>query len=312
MLQIHHQSSFHIDELPAMQIGWQIDFTQLGPAKQKSSVNLLQTTNLDVCHFQFNAPFDQRLHAQPGYYSFGLPDPDVTGTSVLERVVTPGTIIVFPHNDEAYGASPAGFTGYGIHIRAKYLEAIAEIVFKKPLRSMIRATGVYALTEIEFNLLRWELGKWWRLSATATTENASPLVHREEALVIAVLNGLRHSNEIGKSQYRKSDRALRLVLDYVNAVPTQDISAVELCTIADCSQRWLEQCFKKRFGVTPKSYVKYLRLARLRRDLLHSSHPKNQTVSGIASHYGFWHMGQLAADYRKLYGELPSVTMKRS
>jgi AraC-like DNA-binding protein len=312
MLETTNQKSFHIEELSALQFGWSIDFTQLGPAKLESAVKLVQSTNLGVCHFQFNSGFDQRLHAQPGYYSFGLPDPDVAGPSVLERVVAPGSIIVFPHDHEAYGASLAGFKGYGIHIKAAYLEAVAETVFKKSLRSMLQTAGVYALTEVQFCILRWELDKWWQLSATAAPAGALSLVHREEALAIAVLNGLSHSIETDESQCRKSNRALRLVLDYVNAAPSEEISAVELCKLADCSQRWLEQCFKKRFGVTPKAYVKYLRLARLRQDLLQSSRAENKTVIDLASAYGFWHMGQLAADYRKVYGELPSATLKGS
>ena len=72
---------------------------------------------------------------------------------------------------------------------------------------------------------------------------------------------------------------------------------------------WLEQSFKIRFEVTPKAYVKCLRLARLRRDLQYPPCGELQTIIELASVYGFWHMGQLAADYRKVYGELPSDTM---
>ena len=32
-------------------------------------------------------------------------------------------------------------------------------------------------------------------------------------------------------------------------------------------------------------------------------------VAEVASRWGFWHMGQLAADYRQLFGELPSETL---
>jgi hypothetical protein len=28
--------------------------------------------------------------------------------------------------------------------------------------------------------------------------------------------------------------------------------------------------------------------------------------------HGFWHMGQFAADYRAIYGELPSKTLRRN
>jgi AraC family ethanolamine operon transcriptional activator len=102
------------------------------------------------------------------------------------------------------------------------------------------------------------------------------------------------------------------VLDYVHGEPTEEITAVDMCTLADCSQSWLEHSFKKRFGVTPKKYVKYLRLSRLRENLLNPEEAEGQTVIELASDFGFWHMGQLAADYRKVYGELPSDTLKRN
>ena len=181
-----------------------------------------------------------------------------------------------------------------------------------PLRLLVPAAGIYALTEVQFHHLRWELYEWRQMAARDGPEGALNLTaHRQEALAIAVLNGLSHSINTGKTHHKKSDRAIRLVLDYVNSAPSEEITAVELCTLADCSQRWLEQSFKMRFGVTPKAYVKYLRLARLRRDLQHPPCGERQTIIELASVYGFWHMGQLAADYRKVYGELPSDTMKR-
>ena len=36
------------------------------------------------------------------------------------------------------------------------------------------------------------------------------------------------------------------------------------------------------------------------------------TVAEVAGRWGFWHMGQMAADYRKLFDELPSQTLRGS
>lgn len=204
------------------------------------------------------------------------------------------------------------FNGYGIQIGAHYFEAIAETIFQMPLQLLVPASGVYALTGVQFRHLRWELQKWQQMAASKKPISESTLANHQEAMAIALLSGLSHSVKADKTQHLKSDRSIKLVLDYVNDSPSEDITAVELCTLADCSQRWLEQSFKARFGVTPKAYVKYLRLARLRQDLLSSSHDEKQTVFDIASAYGFWHMGQLAADYRKVYGELPSATLESS
>ena len=37
-----------------------------------------------------------------------------------------------------------------------------------------------------------------------------------------------------------------------------------------------------------------------------------RTVSEIARQHGFWHMGQFSADYKKIFTELPSKTLKAS
>jgi AraC family ethanolamine operon transcriptional activator len=37
----------------------------------------------------------------------------------------------------------------------------------------------------------------------------------------------------------------------------------------------------------------------------------NPKTADIANLVGFWHMGQFAKDYRKLFAELPSETIKK-
>ena len=63
--------------------------------------------------------------------------------------------------------------------------------------------------------------------------------------------------------------------------------------------------------MTPKSYLAGQRLFGVHRELWRSA-PSKALVSNVAENWGYWHMGQFAADYRKLFGELPSSTLKRS
>jgi AraC family ethanolamine operon transcriptional activator len=37
-----------------------------------------------------------------------------------------------------------------------------------------------------------------------------------------------------------------------------------------------------------------------------------ESIIELAGIHGFWHMGQFAADYRRIYGELPSATLDRN
>ncbi len=63
--------------------------------------------------------------------------------------------------------------------------------------------------------------------------------------------------------------------------------------------------------MTPKAYIKGHRLFKVHRELRRSA-PDKTRVSDVANLWGFWHMGQFASDYRKLFRELPSETLKRS
>ena len=100
-------------------------------------------------------------------------------------------------------------------------------------------------------------------------------------------------------------------LEVIHGSDLENISALELCQQAGCSQRTLEKCFSKRFGVTPKKYVKCLRLAQVHQELRNFDTSGYDSIIELAGIHGFWHMGQFAADYRRIYGELPSNTLKR-
>jgi AraC-like DNA-binding protein len=68
--------------------------------------------------------------------------------------------------------------------------------------------------------------------------------------------------------------------------------------------------FRRYTGFTPSQYIKNLRLAMVRK-LLKRGNPNVGEVKNIAYQFGFRHMGQFAMDYRKLFGETPSETLKQ-
>jgi AraC-like DNA-binding protein len=84
----------------------------------------------------------------------------------------------------------------------------------------------------------------------------------------------------------------------------------DLCRETGASERTLEYAFREHFGVTPKAYLQAVRLHQVRGEL-RAANPAFARVSDVANRWGFWHMGQFAADYRKMFGELPSQTLKR-
>ncbi len=46
------------------------------------------------------------------------------------------------------------------------------------------------------------------------------------------------------------------------------------------------------------------------RGQLLTARDEGKTVTVIATEYGFFHLGQFAVDYRKMFGESPSETLR--
>jgi len=85
----------------------------------------------------------------------------------------------------------------------------------------------------------------------------------------------------------------------------------DLCTALHVSERTLRYSFQEYFGMSPMIYLKVQRLNGVRRQLK-ASRADQVTVTDIAIQWGFWHMGQFAKDYKKMFGECPSETLRRS
>ncbi len=86
------------------------------------------------------------------------------------------------------------------------------------------------------------------------------------------------------------------------------ITTQDICQELKVSQRTLEYIFKDYYQMSPKKYFKHLRLNALYQELQQKDQQGN--LGEITEKFGFYHRGRLARDYHKLFGELPSETLR--
>ncbi|GGS14019.1 transcriptional regulator [Streptomyces aureoverticillatus] len=153
-------------------------------------------------------------------------------------------------------------------------------------------------------------------SLLAQLDSADPLFQRAElrrgqlrCIVTALLLAQPHSHTdaLRDSPPPGHPHSLRAALAFVEANLTGRISLADIARAANCSPRTVSSAFRDRLGVSPMSYVRNLRLDRIRADLLASADP----VGTIAYRWGVTHLGRFAADYRARFAELPSATATR-
>ena len=87
------------------------------------------------------------------------------------------------------------------------------------------------------------------------------------------------------------------------------LSIADLARQSGVAERTLRTAFQKCYGLSPARYLRISLLNEARR-LLRASQPEQNSVTDIAFSLGFWDLGRFASSYRRLFGELPSATLR--
>lgn len=102
---------------------------------------------------------------------------------------------------------------------------------------------------------------------------------------------------------------VRRVEEYIELHADQPLTIRDMTEVSGVSERTLFNGFRTWRELSPKAYLKSVRLDRVRTELLGRA-AKSQNVAEIASACGFRHLGNFARDYRTRFGERPSDTLR--
>jgi transcriptional regulator GlxA family with amidase domain len=72
----------------------------------------------------------------------------------------------------------------------------------------------------------------------------------------------------------------------------------------------VQESFRRVFDVSPLTYLRHVRLDRVRDELLESG-PQAGAVGDVARRWGFAHLGRFSAAYAERFGEYPKETLRR-
>ncbi|MDW8336214.1 MAG: helix-turn-helix domain-containing protein [Tepidimonas sp.] len=139
--------------------------------------------------------------------------------------------------------------------------------------------------------------------ASVTALRAALLTVAAEAVAPA-----RPQPPVGWRWRRRLDLVHR-ARERVLADPHGYVTVEQLCSALHVTRRTLQNCFQDVLGLSPAAYLRTVRLNRVRQELLEGE--PGQTVVDVAARWGFWHMGHFAHEYRRLFAESPSQTLRR-
>jgi AraC-like DNA-binding protein len=133
----------------------------------------------------------------------------------------------------------------------------------------------------------------------------------EQAFLICLLKGLSHSysEELLYHCFGALASYVRKAEAFMEANLQADIRLIDIAKAVGVCPRMLEKAFACHGYCSPMQHLKRLRLHRIHEEL--SNPLMATTVTEAIGRYGFVQSGKFAQAYEKIFGELPSQTLKR-
>jgi AraC-like DNA-binding protein/tetratricopeptide (TPR) repeat protein len=116
-------------------------------------------------------------------------------------------------------------------------------------------------------------------------------------------------DDIEPADQRSWPRHLKSALAYMRANISERITLTGLSSACGVPERTLLRQFQRFVGLAPLAYLRRLRLNVAKSELV--SAQCTDAISDIAMRCGFSHLGRFATEYRRLFGETPSITRER-
>ena len=308
--QKHYSSD--IDAYNEETASWQLDFRQLDCGPFQGMLFQYGYHDAIIGNARFNRKIDQHGAAPPGLITF----------AILNRVEAPiiwrGTIVdndmvmVYRPGDEIDCSSKPGFhvAAYSISEQL-FLEHCHNLGVQDRLTANsnkkvfpINPTSSRRIIELIESANR----RAFYISNPFEDSSLRELL--ETQIACQFIEAIAESrNIVTKSPLTpRSQKTLVIIEESFksNASPT---TVRDLCELTGVSERTLQYLFRWKYDITPKTYLKRMRLNAVHRSLRRAS-SQQLKIADIANQMGFWHMGQFAKDYRQLFGDLPSDTRK--
>jgi AraC-like DNA-binding protein len=301
------------DELSAAATDWDFDFVQLDSGPAPAALTQVSAPDLLIQRFRFGRTYFQRGASSPTMRTFGLVESDAHDARMFGGDLTASELALFRTGGEFEAVTRPGFTSLGISIDpARLDEAFEAIEMRCPSSCQSVECGLLRVDPKVLQCMRRRATQILdALDTDPTALDRSELLEElnfqlpvDLALAIQSADGApRRPNS------RVRDLALRRALSFIEDHLDESITIRSLCEEVGVGWTTLVHVFREHFGVTPKAYLRAVRLNCARRDLLDTA--PEAPIADVANRWGFWHMGQFAADYRHLFGELPSDTKSR-
>lgn len=308
----HHFSDF--DAFAAAAGAWEVDFLQLDRGRFEAHLMHIVTPSVILAECKFGRKIEQKGAPPNGFRTFGIPADHALDLRWRGKHVSSDHLMLFPPGHQLDSVSKPGFHTFAFSISDRRLQQAAKRRGLCSIDELFPLTDLVQCPRASLNRIR-KLALQLSDSAKSLPDllaQSSFLDDLEFDLVESVLDVIAANEASGnvRPMAKTRSRALKKALGVIADRSHEAITLAEVEQLSGSSGRTLRYAFEEAFGTSPKQYLQAYRLNQVHRQLLRAP-SEAFLISDIANEWGFWHMGQFAADYHRMFGELPSMTLSK-
>lgn len=239
-----------------------------------------------------------------------LPDPDQAQIRLNGIEATPDHLILGQRDGTLHARNEGNYRVASMSLLAEDLAASSKAIVG---REIVAAPHTQVLRPSSGMMAR--LRAIHHAACAHACNDSSSLEHAaagralEQELIRAMVECLATSLPCG-SQHSGSPRVVARFRQFLESKRFEPVYVAEICAAIGVSEGTLRNCCREQLGMGPIHYLWLRRMHLARRALLAPT--GSETVTDVATNHGFWELGRFSVEYRRLFGESPSATLKRA
>lgn len=295
--------STDIDEFALMLKNVDVENILMEKGEFNVKMTLVASPNVRLTKFYMNRKIIQKGTRASGFVTFLIWDPKFL-LNWRNNILGKNQIAVL-WNQEHYTLSEGGIQGFPISIDENYLKKSLITKGYPEMIPILKNIDSLFITELLLQKLRFKIAMICQFE-NLNVRGMYNLIEVE--LVDDLINCLISSYE-DSSRPELLHHKFSTTIDYIQNNLNEISSVRQVSEFLHIPERTLRYHFERKYNMSPKDFIQKLRLNAVKKRL--SADTENSIIYKIASEFNFWHMGQFTRDYKCLFGELPSETIKQ-
>ena len=292
---------------------WKQRYEQLSPGRFEGHLEEAWFGNLQVFRERTNQTVHEGGLAWEGSRTFGVPVAIDGEGWYCGEVFHRDSIITLRGGDVLDFRTPRSLDVVAVTVDTLTLNEYAMQVEQRDLEAELAGRRVVPATATQAAELRAFL-----LTVLASIQSTPGMLSHpqmrkalEQGVCASLVASIGNETEVPlptpTSNARRS--IVSAARDYMHEHIDEPITVADLCQTLGVSRRTLQYSFQDVLELNPVSFLRAMRLNGVRRSLRRAN-PETDTIADIAARWGFWHLSHFAADYKTMFGELPSETLR--